>query len=147
MRGCRFLDRRVADASMSKSVPPVQDLRIALNDSHRRLLEQKPLATVPKREAAAYGSPRARGRHANRHCEPTGRRNASSDDGLSEAIRSQSNGDNGLLRRFRLRSLSYGGQVAPRNDVKPPGTAQIFSCPVGACPFGWRSCSLARWRP
>src|ERR1700737_2832988 len=24
----------------------------------------------------------------------------------------------GLLRRFRLRSLSYGGQVAPRNDVK-----------------------------
>jgi hypothetical protein len=22
----------------------------------------------------------------------------------------------GLLRRFRLRSLSYGGQVAPRND-------------------------------
>src|SRR5437899_821313 len=23
----------------------------------------------------------------------------------------------GLLRRFRLRSLSYGGQVAPRNDV------------------------------
>jgi hypothetical protein len=23
-----------------------------------------------------------------------------------------------LLRRFRLRSLSYGGQVAPRNDVK-----------------------------
>src|SRR5437667_7121733 len=24
----------------------------------------------------------------------------------------------GLLRRFRLRSLSYGGQVASRNDVK-----------------------------
>src|SRR5258707_13963346 len=24
----------------------------------------------------------------------------------------------GLLRRFRLRSLSYAGQVAPRNDVK-----------------------------
>jgi hypothetical protein len=23
----------------------------------------------------------------------------------------------GLLRRFRLRSLSYGGQVAPHNDV------------------------------
>jgi hypothetical protein len=37
----------------------------------------------------------------------------------SEAKQStaQSNGDNGLLRRFRLRSLSYGGQVAPRNDV------------------------------
>jgi hypothetical protein len=26
--------------------------------------------------------------------------------------------DSGLPRRFRLRSLSYGGQVAPRNDVK-----------------------------
>src|ERR1700694_6082059 len=26
----------------------------------------------------------------------------------------------GLLRRFRLRSLSYGGQVAPRNDVALP---------------------------
>jgi hypothetical protein len=25
-------------------------------------------------------------------------------------------GKYGLLRRFRLRSLSYGGQVAPRND-------------------------------
>src|SRR5450759_2266005 len=25
---------------------------------------------------------------------------------------------NGLLRRFRLRSLSYGGQVVPRNDDK-----------------------------
>src|SRR5258705_12266975 len=29
----------------------------------------------------------------------------------------------GLLRRFRLRSLSYGGQVAPRNDDK----AQMLS--------------------
>ena len=26
----------------------------------------------------------------------------------------------GLLRRFRLRSLSYGGQVAPRNDEFDP---------------------------
>src|SRR5437588_12846249 len=26
---------------------------------------------------------------------------------------------NGLLRRFRLRSLSYGGQVAARNDGRP----------------------------
>src|SRR5229473_7496306 len=26
--------------------------------------------------------------------------------------------NSGLLRRFRLRSLSYGGQVAPRNDVE-----------------------------
>jgi hypothetical protein len=24
--------------------------------------------------------------------------------------------EDGLLRRFRLRSLSYGGQVAPKND-------------------------------
>src|ERR1019366_448889 len=30
--------------------------------NHLRLLEQKPLATVPKREAAAYGSPLSRGR-------------------------------------------------------------------------------------
>src|ERR1700757_4354991 len=30
--------------------------------NHRRLLKQKSLATVPKREATAYGSPRARGR-------------------------------------------------------------------------------------
>jgi hypothetical protein len=28
------------------------------------------------------------------------------------------NDEAGLLRRFRLRSLSYGGQVAPRNDGK-----------------------------
>jgi hypothetical protein len=30
--------------------------------NHRRPLEQKPLATVPKRESAAYGSPLSRGR-------------------------------------------------------------------------------------
>src|SRR5258708_27181908 len=41
------------------------------------------------------------------------------DDRLREAINSRDNGDNGLLRRFRLRSFSYGGQVAPRNDVAP----------------------------
>jgi hypothetical protein len=39
-----------------------------------------------------------------RHCE------------RSEAIHRATKGENGLLRRFRLRSLSYGGQVAPRND-------------------------------
>jgi hypothetical protein len=32
-------------------------------------------------------------------------------------IHSQDKGDNGSRRRFRLRSLSYGGQVVPRNDV------------------------------
>ena len=31
--------------------------------NHRRLLEQKPLATLPKSEAAAYGSRRSPGRH------------------------------------------------------------------------------------
>ena len=53
-----------------------------------------------------------------------GSRECAPDDRLREAIHSHRNGDNGLLRRFRLppslsgRSLSYGGQVAPRNDVK-----------------------------
>src|SRR5260370_10994105 len=46
-----------------------------------------------------------------------GSRERAPDDRLSEAIHSQDNGNNGLLRRFRLRLLSYGGQVAPRNDV------------------------------
>src|SRR5216683_2964699 len=31
--------------------------------NHRSRLEQKALATVPKREASAYGSPLSRGRH------------------------------------------------------------------------------------
>jgi hypothetical protein len=31
---------------------------------------------------------------------------------------------NGLLRRFRLRSLSYGGQAAPRNDGDPRSQMQ-----------------------
>src|SRR5260370_27337855 len=43
---------------------------------------------------------------SGRHCE------------RSEAIQRRfTHGSTGLLRRFRLRSLSYGGQVAPRNDV------------------------------
>jgi hypothetical protein len=37
----------------------------------------------------------------------------------SEAIHGAAKWKDGLLRRFRLRSLSYGGQVAPRNDVEP----------------------------
>jgi hypothetical protein len=37
----------------------------------------------------------------------------------SEAIHRAAQRKNGLLRRFRLRSLSYGGQVAPRNDGNP----------------------------
>ncbi len=37
------------------------------------------------------------------------------DDRLREAIQGHK-AKAGLLRRFRLRSLSYGGQVAPRND-------------------------------
>src|SRR6266403_652039 len=52
-----------------------------------------------------------------RHCEPTGRRKAPPDDRLREAIHGATQRKKGLLRRFRLRSLSYGGQVAPRNDV------------------------------
>jgi hypothetical protein len=39
-----------------------------------------------------------------RHCE------------RSEAIHLWLTEETGLLRRFRLRSLSYGGQVAPCND-------------------------------
>src|SRR5258706_15740010 len=41
------------------------------------------------------------------------------DDRLREAIHRAAQRKNGLLRRFRLRSLSYGGRVAPRNDVAP----------------------------
>jgi hypothetical protein len=40
------------------------------------------------------------------------------DDRLREAIQKPFNERTGLLRRFRLRSLSYGGQVVPRNDEK-----------------------------
>jgi hypothetical protein len=37
---------------------------------------------------------------------------------VSEAIHRAAKRKGGLLRRFRLRSLRYGGQVAPRNDGK-----------------------------
>src|ERR1700682_1157727 len=47
----------------------------------------------------------------------TGRRKAPPDDRLREAIHLAAQRKNGLLRRFRLRSWSYGGPVAPRNDV------------------------------
>src|SRR5258706_16203065 len=46
-----------------------------------------------------------------------GSRERAPDDRLREAIHAATWGKNGLLRRFRLRSMSYGGQVAPRNDV------------------------------
>jgi hypothetical protein len=46
-----------------------------------------------------------------------GSRECAPDDRLREAIHLAAQRKNGLLRRFRLRSLSYGGQVAPRNDV------------------------------
>jgi hypothetical protein len=44
-----------------------------------------------------------------------GSRECAPDDRLREAIK-LCRLDHGLLRRFRLRSSSYGGQVAPRND-------------------------------
>jgi hypothetical protein len=47
-----------------------------------------------------------------------GSRECAPDDRLREAIHSRAMKEAGLLRRFRLRSSSYGGQVAPRNDVK-----------------------------
>ena len=47
---------------------------------------------------------------------PTGRANARPGDRLRDAIHLTAERKNGLLRRFRLRLLSYGGQVAPRND-------------------------------
>jgi hypothetical protein len=46
-----------------------------------------------------------------------GSRECAPDDRLREAIHSRAMKEAGLLRRFRLRSLSYGGQVA-RNDVR-----------------------------
>src|SRR5258708_1715410 len=49
-----------------------------------------------------------------RHCE------------RSEAMHSQNNSDNGLLRRFRLRSLSFGGQVAPRDDVRSSKRLEVI---------------------
>src|SRR5438270_1033541 len=48
----------------------------------------------------------------------TGSRECAPDDRLREAIHLAARLKSGLLRRFRLRSLSYGGQVAPRNDVE-----------------------------
>jgi hypothetical protein len=53
----------------------------------------------------------------NRHCEPTGRRNAPPDDRLREAIH-RATKKNGLLRRF-----------APRNDERTMNS--LFS-PVSA---------------
>jgi hypothetical protein len=53
-----------------------------------------------------------------RHCEPTGRANARLMTGSAKQSTARTKGDNGLLRRFRLRSLSYGGQVASGNDGK-----------------------------
>jgi hypothetical protein len=47
-----------------------------------------------------------------------GSRECAPDDRLREAIHLAAQRKNGLLRRFRLRSVSYGGQVAPRNDVE-----------------------------
>jgi hypothetical protein len=52
---------------------------------------------------------------SDRHCEPTGRASArpmtgSAKQSMAPQVKA------GLLRRFRFRSLSYGGQVAPRND-------------------------------
>ena len=49
----------------------------------------------------------------------TGSRECAPDDRLREAIHFAARRKNELLRRFRLRSSSYGGQVAPRNDVGP----------------------------
>ena len=46
-----------------------------------------------------------------------GSRECAPDDRLREAIHRAPRRKNGLPRRFRLRSSSYGGQVAPRNDV------------------------------
>jgi len=48
----------------------------------------------------------------------SGSRECAPDDRLREAIHVAAKLKSGLLRRFRLRSLSYGGQVAPRNDVE-----------------------------
>src|SRR5258708_36287112 len=45
-----------------------------------------------------------------------GSRERAPDDRLREAIHGAQKRKRGLLRRFRLRSFSYGGQVAPRND-------------------------------
>jgi hypothetical protein len=88
----------------------------------------------------------------DRHCEPTGRADArpmtgeaiqkpsfrdgpkdqTSDAQLRIVVRcfaSPRNDESGLLRRFRLRSWSDGGQVAPRHDGKircsPPLTTVV----------------------
>jgi hypothetical protein len=74
-----------------------------------------------------YASLRANG---SRECAP--------DDRLREANHFAAQRKNGLLRRFRLRSLSYGGQVAPRNDgelhpdsfVVPAKAGTHTPCPI-----------------
>jgi len=54
----------------------------------------------------------------HRHCEPTGRANARQMTGFREAIHKATRKKAwDCFVAFRLRSLSYGGQVAPRNDV------------------------------
>ncbi len=83
----------------------------------RRLLEQKPSAIVPKREAAAYGSPLSRGRHVNRHCEFV-RRSSTSEGGSDEAIHSFFAQRDGLLRgachRARIRATRWLAMTVSR---------------------------------
>jgi hypothetical protein len=55
-----------------------------------------------------------------------------------EAIHFRSQRKNGLLRRFCLRSLSYRGRVAPRNDVSTHESAQSNQRKI----TGWREWSV-----
>jgi hypothetical protein len=65
--GCLKTEIRWQFIEHERATPCVVVPAKAGTHNHRRLLEQKPSAIVPNREAAAYGSPRAWGRHANLH--------------------------------------------------------------------------------
>src|SRR6266436_5610525 len=74
-----------------------------------------------RRPKAAYGHLLPQGekeeRRLDQHLPLNSRFNSQTFVIASEAKQSISpRRKSGLLRRFRLRSLSYGGQVAPRND-------------------------------
>jgi hypothetical protein len=126
-------------------------LRVCVYNTHRWLW-------VPDRARCARLSGTTRlirfsnSQFRDRHCEPTGRADArpmtgeaiqkpsfrdgpkdqTSDAQLRIVVRcfaSPRNDESGLLRRFRLRSWSDGGQVAPRHDGKircsPPLTTVV----------------------
>jgi hypothetical protein len=91
-------------------------VRLPKSSDGQRLVCAVPTSILFEQRLALSPSLRANG---SRECAP--------DDRLREAIHFAAQRKSGLLRRFRLRSLSYSGQVAPRNDVDRVLHTTLFS--------------------